>query len=103
MAATVKRAKGAGGGAADHLVVGAYDVTADGSYPSGGYSVTFPEIPANAVIVAVVAQTPGDVDVRWDYATSKLVFYTKAGAEQSGGANLTGKVVRCTVFADIGG
>lgn len=77
-------------------------VTADNSYPSGGYDFALPQANQGENIVAVIvdvneANTNGKLG-RYDYAADKLLFVTIAGAEVAGTTDLTGETLTVTVL-----
>jgi hypothetical protein len=77
-------------------------VTADGSYPSGGYDFALPIGNAGENIVSVVIE-PNEANTnakfgRYDYAADKVVLIDAAGAEIAGAVDLTGETVIAHVF-----
>ena len=71
-------------------------ITADASYPTGGYAVTFPGI-TNAIFVDTQSSSAGHPAV-WNYATGKLQFFTSGGTEVANAATLAGVTVRAAVL-----
>lgn len=71
-------------------------ITADASYPTGGYAVTFPGI-TNVLFADVQSSSSGHPAV-WNYSTGKLQFFTSGGTEVANAASLSGVTVRAAVL-----
>lgn len=77
-------------------------VTADSSYPTGGYDFALPLANQGENIIAVIVDTnEGNTNGkhgRYDYAADKLLWLTEAGVEVAGATDLTGETLTVTVL-----
>jgi len=77
-------------------------VTADASYPSGGYAFALPQANAGENIVAVIVDVnEGNTNAkhgRYDYVNDKVILITEAAVEVAGAVDLTGETVTVTVL-----
>lgn len=71
-------------------------ITADASYPTGGYAITFPGI-TQIVFVDAQSSSSGHPAV-WNYSTNKLQFFTSGGTEVANLASLAGITVKAAVL-----
>jgi hypothetical protein len=69
------------------------NVTADTSYPTGGYSITPAQLGLGAILTVDCAyassSTPAIRAVRYNNSTSKLLFFDQAFAEIAAGVDLS--------------
>lgn len=82
------------------------DVTADASYPTGGYTLDTAALDMKRIISVEPVTQVGYV-IEWNPATSKLLFYKNSAtptsnplAEVGAGTSLTGVVVRVLVIGE---